>query len=42
MDGFVAACRPAGALLVPRGVIGTANKNHSALYLLKMAFETEG
>jgi hypothetical protein len=41
VNGLVAARSPAGALLDPRGVVGTSNENYSSLHLLEMALETE-
>ena len=41
MHRFVAARRPATALLQARGVVGTANQNRAAFDLLKMAFEAK-
>ena len=41
MNGFVAARRPARALLQASRVIGTPNKDGSALNLLEMAFQAQ-
>ena len=41
MHRFVAACRPATALLQSGGVVGAANQNRAARHLLEMAFETK-
>ena len=41
MNGLVAARGPAGALLDPRGVVGTSDEDSSSVHLLEMAFETE-
>jgi len=41
MDSFVAACRPAGALLETQSMDRTTDENGASAHLLEMAFETE-